>query len=236
MNEGQGESDQTRLLAAIAEQLKVPLMAIARQAELGELTQEVHAADLSGIRVQADTALTLVDSYLLGLHLLRSQTALQLEPVSVSSTLVEIAHELDKFAKQHGVRLHMHIAGRYEPVMAHRQGLKAALLSLGFGLVEAQAATHERSLTLATHRTPHGIVTGLYAAGEPLSAGEWRTALNLCGKASQPFVGLSGTSGAGIFVAHTILQAMETKLRVGKRLRQYGLATTLQPSQQLRFV
>lgn len=236
MNEGNRDSDHTRLLASIAEQLKVPLMTIARQAELGQLTGQTHLADLSGIRTHADAALVLVDSYLLGLQLMRSQTTLDLEPVSVSSTLVEIAHELERFAKQYEVRLEVHIGGRYEPVMAHPVGLKAALLSLGYGLVEAQAATDTKSITLATHRTPHGIVAGLYGAQEPLATSEWRTALALCGQATQPFTGLSASSGAGIFVAHTILQAMETKLRVGKRLRQYGLATTLQPSQQLQFV
>ena len=236
MYEGLGDSEHARLLASVAEQLKVPLMSIARQAELHELTDMGGKADMAGIRTQADAALVLVDSYLLGLQLLRDQAMLDVEPVSVSSLLVEVAHELERFAKQYGVRLELQIAGRYGPVMAHRVGLKAALVSLGYGIIEAQSASTARTVMLATHRTPKGIITGLYGAREPLAAADWRKALALCGQANQPFTGLSASSAAGVFVAHTILQAMESRLRVGKRLKQYGFAMTLQPSQQLQFV
>jgi hypothetical protein len=60
--------------------------------------------------------------------------------------------------------------------------------------------------------------------------------LQLCGKVRQPFTMLAGDSGAGLFVAEAILQAMEANLRVGKHSKNYGLATTLQPSQQLSLV
>ena len=234
---GQDADRTERLLLSVAEELKLPLLAIARQAELGTMTGTITPADLVCIRTHATAALSLVDSYMLGLQLLRDQTMLVLEPVSVSSILVETAHELEQFAKQYGVRLELHIAGRYAPVMAHRVGLKAALLSLGYALVESQAAVHEGRLTLAAHRTPQGgIAAGLYGATEPLTSEGWRAALNLCGQAPQPFTALSSSAGASIFVAHTILQAMAAQLRVGKLLKTYGLATTLQPSQQLQFV
>lgn len=227
--------DVTRLLRSIAGQMKQPLTAIARQAELGELTGNPALVDLAAVRTHATAAMTLVDCYLLGLQLMQEQAALEVEPVSVSSMLVETAHELDGFARQYGTGLDLRIAGRYEPVMAHRAGLKSALLALGYALLEGYPSTGGR-LTLAVHRTPHGIVTGLYGNYEQLSAVQWRRALELQGKAPQPFGSLCGGSGAGIFVAETILQAMATRLRVGRHQKQQGLATTLQPSQQLRFV
>jgi len=227
------------LLAAVAEQLKVPLTVIARQAELAQLTGQPQAADPGLVRTQAEAALQLVDSYLLGLQLMREQTQLELEPVSVSSTIMDIAHALTRFAAQYGVDIQVEVAGRYQPVMAHARGLRAALLSLGYGLVEAQA-THEdkrlRKLRLAMHRTPQGIVAGMYGAYDGLCAAQWRTALNLCGRASQPFTTLSSGSSAGLFVADTILRSMDSRLHVGHHARQRGLATMLHPSRQLQLV
>jgi K+-sensing histidine kinase KdpD len=226
------------LLAAVAEQLKVPLTVIARQAELAQLAGQ-PAANPALVQTQADAALQLVDSYLLGLQLMREQTQLELEPVSVSSTICDIAHALTRFAKQYGVDIQVDIAGRYQPVMAHARGLRAALLSLGYGLVEAQAAHEDkrlRKLRLATHRTPHGIIAGMYGMYDGVCAAQWRTALQLCGQAAQPFTALTSGSSAGLFVADTILRSMDSRLHVGNYARQRGLAAMLHPSQQLQLV
>jgi hypothetical protein len=241
-NEVRPEANE--LLASVAEQLKVPLAIIARQAELGALhgTQD-GSFDATTIATQADAALMLVDSYLLGLELLRTQTQLELEPVSVSSLLVDIAHDLHSFARQYGVKVELETAGRYGPVMSNARGLKAALLSLGFALVEAQSAQlvegagkKPARVLLAAHRTPHGIVAGMYGTHQTVSAGAWRRAQTLRGKARQPFAELGAGSAAGLFVADTILRSMESRLRVGRYLHAGGLAATLQPSQQLQFV
>jgi hypothetical protein len=230
--------EANELLVSVAEQLKVPLAIIARHAELGSLTGDASLLDVATIATQADAALLLVDSYLLGLELLRTQTQLELEPVSASSMLVDTAHELYGFARQYGVEVELEAAGKYGPVMSNPRGLKAALLSLGFALVEAQAAAEQQpsSIILATHRTPHGIVTGVYGTHQAVTADAWRRALVLCGKAKQPFTELSPGSSAGLFVADTILRCMDSRLRVGHYLRRGGLAATLQPSRQLQLV
>lgn len=244
-NEVRPEANE--LLASVAEQLKVPLAIIARQAELSALhgTQNgvAHGFDAATISTQADAALMLVDSYLLGLELLRTQTQLELEPVSVSSLLVDTAHDLHGFARQYGVQVELETAGRYGPVMSNARGLKAALLSLGFALVEAQSAQaiegtarKPARVLLAAHRTPHGIVAGMYGTNQAVSASAWRRAQALCGKARQPFAELGASSAAGLFVADAILRSMESRLRVGRYLHAGGLAATLQPSQQLQLV
>lgn len=227
------------LLLSVAEHLKVPLTTIARQAELGQMVGEGSLSDIAAIGVQAAAAITLVDSYLLGLELMRKQAGLQLEPVSISSTIMDAAHDLDRFAKYYQVHLEVEVGGKFGPVMSHPQGLRAALLSLGFALVEAQAAQDmdgPRRLTLATHRTPLGIVSGVYGKYEALSARRWRKALNLAGKARQPITNLTPGNGAGLFVADAILRSMDTQLRVGRYSHQSGLAATFQPSKQLQFV
>ncbi|HEX8762467.1 MAG TPA: hypothetical protein VF733_01790, partial [Candidatus Saccharimonadales bacterium] len=149
------------LLRSIAEQLTSPLTIISREAELAQLAQSrsgLTSGNINArhIHAQATAALTLVESYLLGLQLSQDQAQLILEPVSVSSLLVDVAHELDGFARQYNAALQVRIGGRYEPVMAHAGGLRAALLALGYALLESYGASHTRNLTLAVHRTPHG--------------------------------------------------------------------------------
>lgn len=235
--------ETAHLLRSIAEQLKIPLTVISRQAELGGMceydsnhTQIAGAEQFDSIRVQAQMALGLVDSYLLGLQLMDTQGRLELEPVSVSSLLVDIAHELQGLARHYEVQVEVAVAGRYAPVMAHPGGLRSALRSLGYALLGAQPTGGKRQLLLAVHRTPHGIAAGVYGQFEGLHADAWRRALALCGTVRQPFGVLSGDSGAGLFVAETIMQAMEARLRVGRYSKQAGLAVTLQPSKQLSFV
>ncbi len=229
-----------KLLISIAEQLKMPLLHIARQAELHASTGKITSDKMLRMQLSAEAALRLVDSYLLGLQLSQEQTALLLEPVSLSSTLVDIAHQLEGFARLYDVDLELHVAGRYGPVMAHGAGLRAAFLSLGYSLIEAlpglQAERRRLSLRLAAHRTPHGLVAGLYGDGPNLNTKDLRMAQQLSGDARQPFTVLTATGGAGIFVADTIFRAMDSRLRVGRHQKLSGFAATLQPSRQLQLV
>ncbi len=254
LGSGVAALEAAQLLKSVAEQLKLPLTIIARQAELGETLGELPSSGLAAMQLQAQMALGLVDSYLLGLELSTSQQQLDLAPVSVSALLVETAHELHGLAKQYDTDIELSIAGRYEPVMAHAAGLKAALKSLGYALVAAGnddgagndafagndvgagAKANRRRLLLAAHRTPQGIAAGMYGQFSGLHPGAWMKALELCGRAPRPFGMLTGESGAGLFVAETILRAMQTRLRVGRHSNHHGLATTLQPSQQLSLV
>ena len=241
-----GMAGDVRLLESIAEQLKLPLAVIARQAELSDVEGAITPEDLQVIVRQAAMAVGLVDNYLLGLQLAEGQVELALEPLSAAAVLTDVAHELDSFAKQYGVHLALHIAGRYEPVVAHRRTLRAALTSLGYELIAAQAAHQAGSefdgktpgarLTLASHRTSQGIVVGMYGDYEILSESRWRSALALCGRAHQPFGALVSGSAAGLFVAEALLEAMAARLRVGRFQNQRGMAVTLQPSCQLRLV
>jgi hypothetical protein len=137
----------------------------------------------------------------------------------------------------YNVQLDVHVDGRYAPVMAHAFGFRSAMLSLGYELITAQAAldTKER-LVLVTHRTPHGIVAGLYGTFPSLNAEGWRKSLELCGRAAQAAPSLTAGSGAGLFVAEMLLSAMESRMRVGRFRRRVGLAATLQTSRQLQLI
>jgi len=223
------------LLLSVAEQLKLPLLQIARQAEHGRLT---GLTDVTAIQVTADSALQLIDNYALGVRLNLDRQLLEIEPISISSVLYDTSQQLDSLAKSYGVNLELNIAGRFGPVMAHRQGLQAALASLGAALIEALPAHehHQLTLQLATHRCRYGIVAGLYADTEQLTSDMLSRGRSLQGRARQPLPSLSHSSGAGIFVADAILEAMNLKLKVSRHHRLYGLGTVLQSNHQLQLV
>lgn len=231
-------SKQERLLDSLAEQIKSPLMQIARLAELEQLSSRPQ--NLADIELTADMALRLIDSYLLSIKLSRAQNYLQLEPVSVSAVLNDTAHQLSKLAKQYDCKLELHLAGRYEPVLAHQAGLEAALSSLGYAFVEAQSSLEHKqqpTIKLAAHRSRNGIVTGMFTGNnENLTASLYRRGRGLYGQARQPMFSLTSFSGAGIFVADSLLASMSTKLRIAHHQRLTGLAATLLPSQQMVLV
>lgn len=225
-----------RLLLGLAEELKIPLLQIARQAELASLQVKTDTRD---IQTTAETALRLIDSYVLGVQLAEEQQqSLALEPVSVSSVLYDAGQSLSGVAKFYGVKLELSLGGKFGPVLAHRQGLQAALVSLGMALIEALPALEspQLKLQLASHRCRYGIVAGLYSDTETLGVEALRRGRKLAGRSRQPLVGVSHTSGAGVFVADAILQAMRLKLQASRHHNLYGLGTVLQPNYQLQLV
>ena len=223
------------LLRAVAEELKLPLTQIARQAELHEIINS--ASDLADIRTNADMALRLVDGYLLGLELSAAQGSFELEPVSVSAVLNDTAHELERFAKLYGVMVTLDISSVQGPVMAHRRGLQAALFSLGSNLVTALSTSEEnKELQLALHRSSTGLVAGVYGTSSNINRQNLRKARELYGRARQPLQSLVAGGAAGIFVADTLLEAMSSRLLPSRHARRYGLAASLPFSRQLTLV
>lgn len=228
--------EQQKLLLTLAEQLKLPLLQIARRAELQQMGQE---ADPAAIQATADAALRLIDSYVLSMHLAETNNdALLLEPISVSSVLYDSAHELSKIASFYGVKLELHIAGKYAPVLTNRQGLQAALTSLGMSLIEALPALDAQNLTLqlATHRCRYGIVAGVYTDANGITVDALRKGAKLLGTTRQPLVGVSHASGVGVFVADAILQALQLRLQTTKHRKWHGLGAVLQTNNQLQLI
>lgn len=223
------------LLLSVAEELKLPLLQIARQAEQASLGGQVDPVRIQTI---ADSALKLVDNYVLGVRLALEPAELSGEAVSVSSVLYDVGQQLDALAKSYGVTLELNIGGRYGPVLAHRKGLQAALTSLGAALIEALPTQEnpQLKLHLATHRSRYGIVAGLYADTKQLSNEALQRGRQLQRSSRQPLTSLTHTSGAGVFVADTILRAMRLKLSTSRHHRLYGLGTVMQPNHQTQLI
>ena len=235
-NKATGGQGDIRLLQALAEQIKLPLLQIARRAELAKMGEDPYA-QLASMELTADTALKLIDNYLLSTRLTHEN--IHLEPVSVSAVLANVAHQLAKTADDYQCTLEMHLAGKYEPIMADSAGLTAALTSLGYVFIEAQATREndKRSvIKLGAHRGKQGIVAGMFTDTEGLSADMLRRGRKIYGQARQPLAQLTATSGAGVFVAEAIFNAMSVRLRPAKHQKLMGLAGTFVSSHQLNLI
>lgn len=230
------EPTSQRLLRVIAQELKLPLLQIARQAELAGLDVTKSQSVLRNIELSAQQALWFVDGYLLA-EQLAGQASLEFEPITVASVLNDTAHSLAALARQHGYELQLSLSGRYGPVMAHRRGLQAALVGLATSIIGADAPQgHKPVLTLAAHKSRQGIVAGVFSTNQSLSQAVLRQGRGLYGQASQPLQAFSSKPSAGVFMADMLLNAMQTRLRVAQHNRLTGLAATLPLSQQMALV
>ena len=224
-------ANSQRLLQSLAEELKLPLLQIARQAELH--TDQPTSDVLQDIMTTADMATRLVDGYILQ-NSLHEQVSLQLEPVSVSAVVEETLMQLRPHAERYNCQLNMDLAGRYGPVMADGQALKTALLLLGYSFIQL-ASQAEPQVVFGVRRNTHGLVAGVYSQPK-LTQDIFQRGRALFGTTRQPMLGVSSSASAGVFVAQGILDAMAAPLKVSHYKTMSGLATTLLPSQQLELV
>jgi hypothetical protein len=219
------------LFRALAEQLKAPLIQIANDAELSQHAHHPHADALAQIRQTANQTLKFIDAYLLS----RQQQVLALESVSISAVLYDAAELLRPMARQQGGDLEVIVDGRYGPVMAHRQGLQTALVTLGQSLLQADSSPRPR-LTMALYRTPNGLATGVFGSSSEWEAAALRKALdspnNLFGQKSQE----ASLGGTGLQIARDIVQRMSSELQVTHHHKLTGLVAHFQPSAQLQLV
>ncbi len=232
MTEGMNFLPDDRLLRALAEELKLPLLQIARQTELQNLTSK----DLKSINYIADNAINMIDGFLLSASSARQQQ-LPLEPVSLSSVLADTAHKLQPLARLNSCEIDISLAGKYGPAMAHKKSLEAALMLIGRNLIEARHVENRpHRVVLGVHRSRNGLVAGVFDNQSGLSADMLKRGRALYGSARQAMPKVSATSGAGVFIADALFKAMETSIYIARHKNMTGLAATLHPSSQLRLI
>lgn len=233
-----GKLNPDNLLFNLAEQLKLPFVAILHAAQSMEGSVDLGRieASRSDIALSAQAALRLIDGYFLSVELQRA-SRLELEPVSISSLLYETAHTLEGYAQAHDCELQLDVAGKYGPVMAHKRAIASALTSLGQSFIESAAQSEERRVVkLSVRRVQNGIATGVFSNNSELSSALLKQARALSGKARQPLPGFDSGSGAGVFIADALFGGMNTTMRVAHSGGNTGLAATLLPSRQLNLI
>lgn len=231
--------DSQRLFACLAEDMKLPLLQIARQVEFAKINPV--AADDSLVGTLASSALEMIDGYLLCLRLQQDpELKFAVQPTSVASTLYDARAKLHATASSYNVRLELDIAGKYGPVLAHRQALLAALVGIGQSVISILPNNKNgraSNLYLSAHSGVHSIVAGIYSDDSSLFNSEvLRKGRELYGRARQPLASVSTSASSGIFIADTILKAMSLDLKAGKYRNKSGLAVSLPLSPQLQLL
>lgn len=215
---------------ALADQLKVPLLQIARLSELRNPT------NLSRISVISEHALRLVDAYVQSRE--QIQTTLLLEPINTSAVLYDVAHTLEPFAKQADYHVEIDVRGRSVPIMAHHESLKTMLTLLGASLIEAGAEEEHvsRHLILGTHRSTKGTVVGAFSSQVELSQNALQLTRELHGRASQAAPSLGQAGGAALAIADRLSEQMAAPLRAYRHRSLTGIGSLLLPSHQLKLI
>lgn len=231
----QGNRDQ--LLKVVIEQIKLPLIHMARQAELASLmSTELDPASISNI---ADMTIKLIDSYLLSLAT-SDQIELAIEPLSLASVLQNTADNLKGVAKLYNCEVELQLAGKYAPVMSNKNRLEAAFTMLGFSMIEAQTVSPNKKkpnrVYLSSYKTAEGVSGGIFSPQIEIDNDDLRRGLSSAGTARQGLPSVSHVSGAGIFIADAIFGSLSSTLRAARYHKMSGLATTLVTSQQLRLI
>jgi len=220
------------LWQALADELKLPLVQIARSAELGE--SEAAEQQLQIIETTAGSALRLIDNYMLVSGLGKQQ--LELIPVSATATLYEVAEDLRSLARLYDTQIDIEVQGATGQVMAHAEGLRAALTSLAYTFITGGLKARRQKLTLLVQPTKEGVNTGVVSAAAHLTSEDLQIARQLYGRAQQPASGLTQNSGVGLYLADNLFTAMESPLKVIRTGRKTGLVATLLPSHQLALL
>lgn len=220
------EHDQLHLLRSLADELKLPLLQIARAAELQKQLD---------IETTATNALRLIDGYML-VTKLGMQQQLDLSPVSVSAMLYEVAQDLGKLAKLYDTDLTIRVIGSPGRVMAHSAALRAGLIGLAYTLMTGGMKAPHQVVTMWARQDKTGVSAGVLSNYAQLSHDDLVAARRLYGRALQPAGGITQNSGAGLYIADNLFAAMNTSLRVIKAEQQTGIVATLIPSQQLALL
>lgn len=228
-----GPLSRDRLFLTLAQQLRSPLVGIARRAELSKMQGKSSLTAMSDIELTASGALQLIDNFILS-----QQLEFDLEPLVVSSVIYDAADNLDAVAKNYGCQIITDFKGRNAPVMASRKGLLAALTSLGHVFVEAvqNNKKNHKLIKIGAHPARGGLAIGVFSDDKFLSAEMLRRGRLLAGRSNMPLGKFTMGSAAGVFIADALLAGMSTKLRVSYHENQVGLGATFVTSRQLTLI
>lgn len=231
---GVGANANARLFRALAEDLRLPLLQIARSSELAQL--HPASSNPKQIEATADAALKLIDSYVFSTQVLLGQETLALEPISPKATLYDTAQYMNEIAKLYNYKIEIEASNRCGLVMAHPKGLQAALIGLAYTLIGGLVSDKPGRIVLTAHKTKQGVAAGVMTNGKVISQRALNTARGMYGDVRRPMADSLSTSSAGIYVADNLFAAMASELRAKSTRGTSGLVATLLPSQQLALL
>lgn len=220
--------DEHDAVFMMGEELKKPLTVIKALAESGHENKQSRT-----IILESQKALRTIDNMLFFKRIDRNQTALELGPVHVGSTLVHVARDLQPLALEHGCETEVFIQSGIESISSHPGALTSSIESLW----QAVISMTEKPSAMTWHvaRSKSGIQITLTNSSIDLSHVSLRKNNDAVGVSSQPYKGISG-SATDLALASKLLAMLGGQLRKTKKQGISGFTVTLPISEQLAFV
>jgi len=227
-NEYYGQSGEHDSVFMMGEELKKPLTVIKALAEFGHENDQTRA-----IILESKKALRTIDNMMLYKRLDSAQTALDLGPVHIGSTLTRVAHDLQPLALEHGCETEVFIQSGIESVSAHSGALKSSIECLWQAVISM--TQKPSAMTWYVSRSKGGVQITLTNSSIDLSHVSLKRDNPAIGVSSQPYKGVSG-SATDLVIAAKLLDILGGTLRKTKKHGINGFTVTLPISEQLAFI
>ena len=223
-HDGTHQFAEHELMFMMGEELKKPLTAIKALAENSSQHKTIHA--------EARRALRTIDNMLLYQRLSADQLTLELEPVHVGSTLVQLAEELRPLSLEFGCETEVYIQSGISAVDADIATLKSSLESLWQAVLGM--TSRPSPLSWYVNKQHNGIRVVLVNNSIDVSKISM-TSSRKAGVSMQPYAGIAGPA-TDLVTAHGLFDILGTKLTKVKKGTSAGFAVTLPISPQLVLV
>lgn len=224
--------DANDLSYSIAHELRMPLLNIAR---LSELQQSAKRPSFEAIETIADSVLKLLDSYLVATRYTNEQIKLELEPISLSAVMYDVAQYMDRLSRAQNCELRLKVQKNSGLVLAHPQGIKAAFLSLCYGFLHSTDHTKKAVISLEAHRMHGRVLAGVISNDIHIEKGAFMMGQKLAGNAYQSIKNIP-TNGAGYFIATDLFETMAVPVQFIHSNRRFGVMGSFHASSQLALL
>lgn len=226
------KNENSKVFHSLVNDLKRPLVLLAREAELAEITKQ--KSSFKSIKNTAEHTLKLIDSYLLLAKSEYGQLVLPLESVGVGAVIYDVMQDIEYLAKRANVEVNCQINGGN--VMANRSGLKATIFCLSDMALSAAQEGKRGKLLISTKQVDKNIRISILSDSMEVKNSDIKRASKHQGKAHRAFNNVSSDSGVRLALAEALSSALGSHLTAAKSKNLQGIGFDLLKSQQLSLV
>ncbi len=237
MGESEVYQSEFNLLAAVARELKAPLVYQQTAADYlrdHKVSRDVRDEYLKRISLSSGRLLQLIDNLLLSQRVLYGQVALQFEPVNLTVLIKEVMKEVEPrvVRLQHAVVPTSGLKGKDALVVADRHILRSTFTTL----VDLSTLTSFPETELHVHmRRENGIArVVLEDEGVVPSKQEFTRSVQALGSQEQAFRSFAGVHGVGVRILQDLLTGLgghfSIKRARGRRVWELKLPLSTQLS------
>lgn len=227
------KNDSQQLIASVAHELKSPLTLISGlSSELrnSSVNSAQYQQYVERIQFSSDRLLGLVDSILRGYELDQHMLELNLEPISPTLMLEEVAHELMPHARKQAQLIAIRGTRVHQTVLADKGCLHAVLFNLLDNAIKYSKAEATIELESRLRRGQAQLVVKDYGLG--IKKADLKKLFEQFGRFHRPVPQWATTTGLGLYVAKQLTEAMNGSLELTRRKDGSSFLVNLQLSQQ----